>query len=90
MQSGGDTCKGKTGYLHPEYVKSLAEFGDPQWVPRSGGWVLRRKIPGSWYHDAMGSYPLFTCSDCSEKSMCTCGAATPILNSFTSLLHDHC
>jgi hypothetical protein len=50
-----------TGYLHPGYAQSLAEFGKPRLLPRSGAWVLERTIPGSSERDAMGCYPLFCC-----------------------------
>ena len=43
-----------TGYLHPGYARSLAEFGTPRELERSGGWLLERAIPGSSYFDAMG------------------------------------
>ncbi|PID57841.1 hypothetical protein CSB45_06365 [candidate division KSB3 bacterium] len=49
------------GYLHPEYVSSLAEFGDPYTLPLSGGWLLKRHIPGLGNSDLMGPYPLFFC-----------------------------
>lgn len=52
-----------TGYLHPQYVASLAEFGTPRKLPACGGWILERNIPGAPYHDAMGCYPLFACKD---------------------------
>jgi hypothetical protein len=52
-----------TGYLHPGYAKSLAAYGTPRELPRSGAWVLERAIPGSTYRDAMGCYPLFACRD---------------------------
>lgn len=52
-----------TGYAHPDYVASLAEFGTPRQLPRSGGWLLERAIPGTNHRDAMGAYPLFACSD---------------------------
>jgi hypothetical protein len=52
-----------TGYAHELYVRSLAEFGTPVHLPRSGGWVLQRPIPGSSLYDAMGPYPLLTCRD---------------------------
>ena len=52
-----------TGYLHPDYARSLEEFGSPQLLPGCGGWVLVRAIPGSTYRDAMGCYPLFACAD---------------------------
>ena len=54
------------GYMHPEYTQSLAEFGAPRLLPRCGGWVLERQIPGSPYRDAMGAYPLFACQDWSQ------------------------
>jgi hypothetical protein len=55
-----------TGYLHPGYAASLAEFGTPRLLPRSEGWILERQIPGSPYSDGMGCYPLFACQDWSQ------------------------
>jgi hypothetical protein len=52
-----------TGYLHPFYVESLAEFGRLRALEACGGWVLERSIPGSTEIDAMGCYPLFCCRD---------------------------
>lgn len=52
-----------TGYMHPQYAYSLREFGEPRELPRCGGWVLVRAIPGTPYKDAMGCYPLFACRD---------------------------
>ena len=52
-----------TGYMHPDYVESMAEFGLPRALRRSGGWILEREIPGFPYRDAMGCYPLFCCQD---------------------------
>jgi hypothetical protein len=53
---------GATGYLSAAYTESLAEFGSPLALPRSGSWLLRRAIaPG--VGDAMGPYPLFCCRD---------------------------
>jgi hypothetical protein len=50
------------GYLSAAYTESLAEFGSPLALPRSGSWLLRRTItPG--LSDAMGPYPLFCCRD---------------------------
>jgi hypothetical protein len=54
------------GYMHPGYAESLAEFGTPRELPRCGGWILERQIPGFPYHDAMGCYPLFACQDWSK------------------------
>lgn len=52
-----------TGYLHPDYARSLSGFGKPQYLPASGGWLLVRTVPGSSGQDAMGCYPLFSCND---------------------------
>lgn len=52
-----------TGYLHPGYARSLAEFGTPLALPRSGGWLLKRAIPGSSDYDAVGCYPYLACLD---------------------------
>lgn len=51
------------GFAHPGYADSLAEFGTPRELPRCGGWVLERPIPGTSCLDAMGCYPLFVCRD---------------------------
>jgi hypothetical protein len=53
--------KDVTGYAHPDYAASLSEFGTPRLLPRSGGWVLERRIPGYQERDAIGCYPLFVC-----------------------------
>src|ERR1035441_3272150 len=50
-----------TGYLHPDYAQSLAEFGQPIALPKSKGWLLQRRIPNSDDSDAMGCYPVFAC-----------------------------
>jgi hypothetical protein len=55
-----------SGYLHPAYAASLAEFGSPRELPRCGGWILERPIPGFEDRDAMGCYPLFACQDWSR------------------------
>lgn len=54
------------GYAHPAYAKSFEEFGKPIELPRSKGWILKRKIPDFPYYDAMGCYPLFSCENWSE------------------------
>jgi len=51
------------GYAHERYARSLAEFGTPQPLPESGGWVLVRDVQGSSQVDAMNPYPLFVCND---------------------------
>ena len=53
-------------YLHPLYASSFSEFGQPQKLPRCGGWLLRRQIPGADATDATGCYPLFACRDWSR------------------------
>jgi len=50
-----------SGYQHPQYAKSLAEFGEPTKLPSSQGWILVRDITGAEAKDAMGCYPLFSC-----------------------------
>jgi len=51
------------GYAHPAYAHSLREFGTPRALPRSGGFLLERAVPGSDRRDAIGPYPLFACQD---------------------------
>lgn len=58
-----------TGYIHPDYVESLREFGRPRELPRCGGWILERDIPGLPYLDAMGCYPYFCCHNWSQLSI---------------------
>jgi hypothetical protein len=58
-----------TGYMHPDYAASLAEFGKPLELPHSNGWLLERVIPGYESPDAMGCYPLFACRNWSGLSM---------------------
>jgi hypothetical protein len=60
------TAPTSTGYLHPGYACSLAEFGTPRELPESCGWILERPIPGTEYCDAMGCYPLFACQNWRE------------------------
>ncbi|HEX5810366.1 MAG TPA: GNAT family N-acetyltransferase [Anaerolineales bacterium] len=52
-----------SGYLHPLYVQSLAEFGEPLELPSSKGWILKRPIAGTSFMDGMGPYPIFACQD---------------------------
>lgn len=51
------------GYLHPRYAHSFSEFGEPTFLPRAKGWLIRRAIPGTSLFDAMGPYPLFFCEN---------------------------
>lgn len=64
----GDTSNSEvkappTGYAHPDYARALSDVGTPRKLPRSGGWILERPVPGSNTADAMGCYPLFACRD---------------------------
>jgi hypothetical protein len=51
------------GYGSRSYAESLAEFGELICLPRSGGYLLKRSIPGTRDYDAMGCYPFFFCQD---------------------------
>jgi hypothetical protein len=55
-----------TGYLHPDYARSLAAFGKPRVLPGSGAPVLIRSIPETDRADALGVYPLVCCRDWSS------------------------
>ncbi len=54
------------GYGHPGYPDALAEFGTPVALSRSGGWFLRRRIPGSPWSDGISPYPYLACHDWSS------------------------
>ena len=56
-----------TGYAHFLYASSLAEFGQPRFLPHCEGWILERDIPGSTDRDGMGCYPLFACRNWSGR-----------------------
>lgn len=58
----------ESGYRHPAYAQSFVEFGTPVELKCSGGWILRREIPGFSYWDAMGCYPIFCCRDWTRLS----------------------
>jgi hypothetical protein len=49
-----------TGYMHPQYARSLAEFGIPRKLPRCRGWILQRQIPDFPHYDGMGCYPFLS------------------------------
>jgi len=66
LDLGTDRVADATGYAHPAYAESLAEFGVPRLLPRSGGWILERRIEGFPDRDAAGCYPLFSCRDWSR------------------------
>lgn len=50
-------------YTASAYAASQREMGLPLALECCGGWVLRRPVPESGRHDAMGCYPLFACRD---------------------------
>ncbi len=52
-----------TGYLSEKYIQSMSEFGRPERLPRSGGFLLMRAIGGTDDSDAIGPYPLFCCTN---------------------------
>jgi Acetyltransferase (GNAT) domain len=54
------------GYAHPLYARASESQGTAFKLPRSGGWLLRRVVPGRRYEDATGPYPLFACRDWAE------------------------
>ena len=51
------------GYLSQAYAQTLAHLGTPRRLPRSGGWILARPIPGTDRTDGMGVYPFLCCRD---------------------------
>ncbi len=51
------------GYAHPAYADALVHLGSPVALPGSGGWLIRRAIPGTGLADGAGPYPLFACRD---------------------------
>jgi Acetyltransferase (GNAT) domain len=53
----------RRGYLHPAYAGSLSEFGTPEVLPRSQGWLLTRAIPNSDLRDALAGYRHLCCAD---------------------------
>jgi len=55
-----------SAYLHPLYAESLSEYGTPRHLTRCGAWILQRQIPGFPYFDAMGTYPLLSCTNWDE------------------------
>jgi len=35
------------GYLHPLYAQSFTNIGEPLFLPRCKGWLIKRQIPGT-------------------------------------------
>ena len=61
--------KNLKGYAARAYAESLSEFGELIHLPRCGGYLLKRQIPGTSEFDAMGNYPLFFCEDWSQLAV---------------------
>jgi hypothetical protein len=51
------------GYAAEKYARSLADFGPPWQLSKSGGWLLPRALPTGNGYDAAGCYPLFCCDN---------------------------
>jgi GNAT acetyltransferase-like protein len=51
-----------SGYASAEYAHSLAEFGDPLALPAAQTWLLGRELPCGGGKDAVGCYPLTSCT----------------------------
>jgi hypothetical protein len=62
-EEAGIRAPSVSGYLHRDYAVALAEQCEPLELPNSGGWLLRRAVPGDHGFDAAGCYPLFACRD---------------------------
>jgi hypothetical protein len=58
-----DVAAHATGYAHPAYAQSLAEFGRTIMLPASGATLLCRTIGATGRADAMAPYPLLCCRD---------------------------
>lgn len=61
--AGSSNAGPATGYCSEGYARSLSHLGELLPLERSGGWCLRRRIPGAVRSDAMGPYPLLCCAD---------------------------
>ncbi len=53
----------EVGYRSLAYADAFSDYGRLCSLPRSGGWMLERRIANSDRSDAMGLYPLLCCSD---------------------------
>ncbi len=59
----GNVDASLSGYSHPLYAASLADFGNPILLPRARSYVLKRQIGEQPLWDAMAPYPLLMCED---------------------------
>lgn len=52
-----------TGYRRADYAAAVARGGEVQHLPRSGGFLIRRPVPGTMgFTDAMAPYPFLCCA----------------------------
>lgn len=58
--------EGPRGYGTAQYSETLRALGRPRALPRSGGFLLERPVPGGPGFDGIGPYPLFVCRDWSR------------------------
>jgi hypothetical protein len=52
-----------TAYQSRDYLATLAPYGKPIWLPRSGAGILEQPIEGTPHRDLRGPYPLFCAGD---------------------------
>jgi hypothetical protein len=52
-----------SGYAHPAYAAALVDMGIARLLPRCRGSVIVRDVPSGDHRDAIGPYPIFSCSD---------------------------
>lgn len=88
------------GYRSAGYAAAFGSLGRPLALPRSGGWLLQRQIPGTALSDAMGLYPLLCCQDwaalpqdleaAAETGLVSVSAVTDPLGSYDEALLKRC
>ncbi|MCB0243410.1 MAG: GNAT family N-acetyltransferase [Anaerolineae bacterium] len=59
----GPSLSEPTGYASAVYARAVAADGEALLLPRCGGWLVQRPVPGSDRIDASGPYPLFSCAN---------------------------
>lgn len=52
-----------SGYRHANYARAFSGVAEPLRLENCDGWLLKRPTPMLPFHDAMGCYPLFACTD---------------------------
>lgn len=51
------------GYSSRQYAEAFSQVGKIQHLTSSNSWIIQRDIEATPYKDAMGCYPLFSCSN---------------------------